>query len=128
VTCAHEQVAETEPFRAFHAEHGWEPYVYVGDGYKVMAFRRADKAGHVVPSQDGERWWPSWSHPYLCGRAGWHHNAFGAYSSKESAAMAFDQVYDLERIAGNLDRMTREDADLIRAEHPGEPSPTGQIT
>ena len=111
----HELVRNSEPFKALHAEHVWTPYVLVCDGYKVMAYKRSDGAGHVCPDEEGDFWWPSWSHPMQLGAQGWVHVAFGRYSTKEQAAAAFDKVYDLERIAGNIDRMTRADAAEFRA-------------
>jgi hypothetical protein len=103
-------------FSGLHPTHQWEPYLYVGDGYKAHGFRRADGAGYVIPVfDDGEwkmtdRWWVTFAHPMMCGRPGWHHHAFGTYSSAKAGAFAFDKVYALECAVGNTDRMTRADA------------------
>jgi hypothetical protein len=106
--------------RGLHATLTWEPYLHVGDGYKAHGFRRSDDAGYALPVYDpaslkptGE-WWATWAHPMMCGRPGWHHHALGAYSSANAAAMAFDSVYELERLAGNTDRC--KDAQSNRAE------------
>jgi len=92
-----------------HATLIWEPYVYIGDGFKLDAYRRLDGMGYVIPccDRDGNLngyWWTCWAHPMLFGKPGWAHHAFGQYSDATAAAMAFDKVYDLERIAGNVDR------------------------
>jgi hypothetical protein len=84
--------------------------LHVGDGYKSVGYRRADGAGYVLPEFSDKkwaltgRWWTTWAHPLMCERPGWHHHAFGTYSSAQAAAFAFDAVYELERIAGNADR------------------------
>lgn len=95
----------SDSFKALHATLEWEPYsdCGIGDGVGREGFRRADGAGFVLPERDG-RWWATWAHPMLSGRPGWHHHALGSYADAQLAAMAFDKVYDLERIAGNTDR------------------------
>lgn len=103
-------VEDTEPLKGLHATHLWQPFLHVGDGYKAVGYRRADGAGYILPEFDegawalNGRWWATWAHPMKGGRPGWHHHAFGTYSSAQAAAFAFDTVYELERIAGNTDR------------------------
>lgn len=88
----------SEPFKALHKEFIWEPYKDV----RFEGFRRSDGMGYVL--KEDEHWWATWAHDMLCGKPGWHHHAFGSYASAMAAAMAFDTVYDLERITGNKDR------------------------
>jgi hypothetical protein len=114
--------AEQQACRGLHAIHTWEPYPHTEPGEpRRGAFRRSDGAGYVIEQEDG-RWWTTWAHPMLCGRPGWHHHAFGTYTTATTGAMAFDQVYELERLQGNKDRMTREDWDAFNEAKP-EPAP-----
>ena len=101
-----DKITDEQPFSGLHVTLKWEPYLHVGDGYKVVGYRREDGAGYVLPLANGE-WWATWAHPMMCGRPGWHHHALGNYPSQTSAAFAFDTVFDLERIAGNKDRTGR---------------------
>lgn len=89
-----------EPIKGLHATLRWEPYLHVGDGERAWGYQRGDGAGYVIPQSDGT-WWVTWAHPMLCGRPGWHHHAFGAYVDAKAGAMAFDIVFELERLAGN---------------------------
>lgn len=103
-------VTDEKPFKALHDALEWRPFLHVGDGYKAIGYRREDSIGYAIPNVDHSTlqadgsWWATWAHPMMCGRPGWRHHALGSYASREAAAMAFDKVYDLERIAGNVDR------------------------
>ena len=98
-----EKLPDTPPITGLHATLVWQPkWHHEEGGIRVICYCRSDGMGWVIPS--GDRWWVTWAHPMLCGRPGWHHHAFGTYVSAVAGAMAFDQVYDLERIAGNYDR------------------------
>jgi len=103
-------VETAEAVKGLHATHTWEPYSdwdLHGEGGKRHGYRRSDGMGYVLP--EGDRWWVTWHHDLVNG-PGWHHHALGSYVSANAGAMTFDIVYELERLAGNRDRMSGADA------------------